>query len=402
MTFKVLIVGCGAQGKVISTYLAQSQEVSEILLGDLNQEVCKRHVDRVRSSKLSTHRIDAGKVDDIALLGKQVDIVVNAVPPRFNLILMDAAIKSCAHYVDLAFGPPYDMFERQMERNEAFKKAQRTALLCAGSSAGITNVLAAHAANELDGVKSIRLRLGDLLDSKELISTWSPETMLGDMAEEPIVFENGKYKRVPPFSGAEVFHFPGPVGPQPAFMHVHEEAITLPRFIGKGISYLDIKLGTPDMPLIKSLVNLGLCSSDPIDVDGARVIPRNVLLRLFPPTPTPEEIEKKIETGVINDAHQCYVVEVVGNKGDRTVTYTYVVTPPSLRRVQKMMPGATHESFLTGTSAAIFTEILGEGKIDAKGVIVPECLGRKAREAFLAKLAQQEVNVALTTESSLN
>jgi hypothetical protein len=129
------------------------------------------------------------------------------------------------------------------------------------------------------------------------------------------------------------------------------------------------------------------------------VAPRDVLLRLLPPTPTPEEIEKKLEDGIIVDAHQSYVVEVVGNQRGRGKTYSYIITPPSLRQVQKAMPGATHESFLTGTSAS---EILGGGKIKIKGVIAPECLSRSERELFLSKLAQHEIDIELRTESRLN
>lgn len=361
-------------------------------------EMCRQHVNRANSEKLSAHAVDAGNVRAVAELAERVDVIVNAVSPKFNLAFMDAAVKSETDYVDLAFGPPYDMFDKQMVKDAVFKGKKLTALTCTGSSPGIVNVIVAQAADELDTVKSIRLRIGDVVHSKELISTWSPETMLGDMAEEPIVFENGEYKRVPPFSGEEVFNFPQPVGPQPTFMHVHEEAITLPRFIGKGISYLDIKLGTPDMPLMKSLVDLGLCNSDPIEVDGVNVIPRHLLLRLFPPTPTAEEMERKLAAGTITDAHQIYVVEIVGGKENRTVTYTYTVTSPSLRQVQETMPGATHESFLTGTSAAVFTEMLGEGKISTKGVIAPECLDRDVREEYLARIAKLNVRVGVTVK----
>jgi len=402
MPFSVVVVGCGAQGKVISTYLCRSREVERVLLGDMDVETCRLHTRRVGSQNISAHVLDAGNVDAVAKLAEGTDIIVNAVPPKFNLPLMDAALRSGTDYVDLAFGPPYDTFEKQMQRDASYKGKNLTALTCTGSSPGIVNVIAAHAADELDTVKSIRLRIGDVMHSKEPISTWSPDTMLGDMAEEPIVFENGEYKRVPPFSGEEVFNFPPPVGPQPTFMHVHEEAITLPRFIGKGIGYLDIKLGTPDMPLIKSLVNLGLCSSVPIEVDGTKVIPRHLLLRLFPPTPTTEEIERKLASGVISDAHQTYVLEIVGAKANSTVTYTYTVTAPSLRQVQEMMPGATHESYLTGTSAAVFTEMLGEGRISTKGVIAPECLDREAREEYLTRIAKLNVRVGLTIKRSVN
>ena len=402
MPFSALIVGCGAQGKVISTYLSKSAETSKIILADVNVEMCQQHVDRLRNAKLSAHTVDAGDIGSVAKLAEGVDVIVNAVPPKFNIPLMDAALKSGTDYVDLAFGPPYDTFDKQMQKDAMFKEKKLTALTSTGSSPGIVNVIAAHAADELEAVKSIKLRIGDAMRSKEPISTWSPDTMLGDMAEEPIVFEDGEYKRVPPFSGEEVFDFPPPIGPQPTFMHVHEEAITLPRFIRKGIQYLDIKLGTPDMPMIKSLYDLGLCSSTPLDVDGTKVVPRRLLLKLFPPTPTPEEIELKLESGIISDAHQTYVIEIAGERDRKNLTYTYIMNAPSLRQVQKTMSGATHESYLTGNSAAVFIEMLGEGRILTKGVIAPECMDHDAREEFLNRIAKLGVKVELTIKRNVN
>jgi saccharopine dehydrogenase-like NADP-dependent oxidoreductase len=402
MSFNVLVVGCGAQGKVISTYLSRSLETGRVILADVNVETCQQHSARLKNGKLSAHAVDAGNVGSVAKLAEDSDVIVNAVPPRFNVPLMDAALKSDTDYVDLAFGPPYDTFDQQMQKDAMFKERKLTALTSTGSSPGIVNVIVAHAADELESVESIKLRIGDVMHSKEPISTWSPDTMLGDMAEEPVVFDNGEYRRVPPFSGEEVFNFPQPIGPQPTFMHVHEEAITLPRFIGKGLRYLDIKLGTPDMPMIKSLYDLGLCSAKPIEVDGTSIVPRRLLLKLFPPTPTPEEIETKLKAGVIIDAYQTYVIEITGRRSDKNLAYTYTVTAPSLRQVQEMMPGATHESYLTGNSAALFTEMLGEGRITTKGVIAPECMERDARQEFLNRIAKLNVKIELTIKQNVN
>jgi len=402
MGFKVLIIGCGAQGKVISTYMARAPDVDEIRLSDIDLEVCKRHADRLKSEKVSIHRVDASKIDEVTSLAEGVDVVVNAVVPRFNLSIMDAALKNGVHYVELAFGPPYENFEKELERSEEFKDRGLTALTGAGSAPGITNVLAAHAAERLDSVDAIHIRIFDSVESKEIVSTWSPETMFGDMAAEPVVYQNGEYKKVPPFSGEEVYSFPDPIGRQSVFWHIHEEVLTLPRFIGKGLRYVDLKLGSPDIPTIKSLVKLGLCSNEPREVKGVKVAPQDIILRLLPPSLSPEEIEEKIKAGVLIDAHQCYVIEVEGERACEKLTYTFSVNFPTLREVQKMLPGATHESYVTGVSAAIFTKMLGEGKIKTKGLVSSECLGREFREAFLAALAKEGIRIREKIERWLN
>jgi saccharopine dehydrogenase-like NADP-dependent oxidoreductase len=224
MNFKVLIVGCGAQGKVISTNMARAPEVQQIKLSDVSLEICKQHAVWLRSDKVSTHQIDASNTEGTVSLAKGVDVVVNAVIPEFNLSLMDAALKSGAHYVDLAFGPPYENLEKELERSSKFEDAGLTAITGHGTSPGLSNILAANAVDKLNRVESIFIRLCNIIKAKEPISTWSPRTMIEDCLLEPLIFENGKFKSVPPFSGEETYIFPDPaVGAQSVWYHMHEE-----------------------------------------------------------------------------------------------------------------------------------------------------------------------------------
>lgn len=402
MKFKALILGCGAQGSVIASELEKHPEVTEIRVADFDSEKAGRLAKKLRSNKISAHRADASNIDEVSSLAKGVDVVVNAVIPRFNLNVMDAALKNKANYLDLAFGPPYENFEKELRRSKEFEDKSLTALICAGSSPGITDVLVAHAADRLERVNEVRIRVFDMVESKEMFSTWSPETMFGDMAEEPIVYQDGEFKRVPPFSGEEVYDFPDPFGPKLVVAHIHEEALMFPHFLDRGLRYFDFKIGSPDIPTIKSLVELGLCSDEPIDLKGVRVVPRDLFLKLLPPTRSHEEIENKIKNGVLVNAHQCYVVEVEGERAHRRLSYKYSLNFPSLLDVQKMLPGATHESYVTGVSAAIFTKMLGSGKIETKGVIAPECLRQEVREAFLTALAEKHIRISEKKERQLN
>jgi len=328
-----------------------------------------------------------------------VDVIVNTTLPIFNLTIMDAAFTAKANYVDLALYD-YSSFLKQMELNDKWKEAGLTALLNAGSAPGITNVLAAHAADRLDHVDAIRIRIFDSVESREIVSTWSPEVMWDDMATEPVVYENGKFKSVPLFSGEEIYNFPDPIGPQTVVWHVHEEPVTLPRFIGKGLRYVDLKLGTPDMPIAKFVVQLGLLGDEPVDVRGIKVTPRDLFFKLIPPTLSFEEVENKIKAGTLIDAHECYMVEVEGEKAGKKMTYIFSVLFPSLCEVQKKLSGATHESYVTGISAAIFTKMVCVGDIKAKGVFLPECLKLEAREKFIAKLAEKDIKIHERVETA--
>ncbi|MFB0500900.1 MAG: saccharopine dehydrogenase family protein [Candidatus Bathyarchaeia archaeon] len=396
---KILVVGTGAIGIVVASELEKNLEVKEVRIADINLGRAEWLRDWLKSEKVSAHRVDAGKSEDVVRVAEGVDAIVNTTLPRFNLTVMGAAFKAKANYVDLAMYD-YSSFLKQLELDDKWKEAGLTALLNAGSSPGITNVLAAHAADTLDHVDEMRIRIFDNVESKEIVSTWSPEVMWDDMATEPVVYENGELNRVPLFSGEEIYNFPDPIGPQTVVWHVHEEPATLPRFIGKGLKYVDLKLGTPDMPTIKFVVQLGLMSDEPLDVRGVKMAPRDLFLKLIPPTLSFEEVKNKIKAGKLIDAHECYVVEVEGEKAGKKMTYIFSVPFPSLREVQKKLSGATHESYVTGVAAATFTEMVCMGEIKAKGVFLPECLERRARETFIAKLAEKDIEIRERVEAA--
>jgi len=396
---KAVVVGTGAIGIVIASELACNQETEEVRLADINLQRAERIRDWLKSEKVSAHRVDASKSDEIVRIAEGVDVIVNATLPRFNLTIMDAAFWAKANYVDLALDD-YSSFLKQLEFHDKWKAAGLTALLNAGSAPGITNVLAAQAADRLDRVDAIRIRIFDSVESKEIVSTWSPEVMWDDMATEPVVYENGDFKRVPLFSGEEIYNFPDPIGPQTVVAHVHEEPVTLPRFIGKGLKHVDLKLGTPDMPTVKFVVELGLLDEEPVDVEGVKVVPRDLFFKLIPRTLSFEEVEKKIKAGTLIDARECYVVEVEGEKAGKKMTYILSVPFPSLLEVQEKLPGATHESYVTGISAAIFTGMICTEDIKTKGVFLPECLELEARETFMAKLAEKDIKIQERVEKA--
>ncbi|MDH5438546.1 MAG: saccharopine dehydrogenase NADP-binding domain-containing protein [Candidatus Bathyarchaeota archaeon] len=390
MGMKILVLGgYGVQGSVICTDLSKSPEISEVVCAGRKLETAKRLVNWLNSEKVSAQRVDVSKTDDLRKALREIDVVVNSTLPRFNLKIMEEALQAGAHYVDLASGPPYENIPRELELSDKWKDAGLTALINTGISPGITNVLAKNATEKLDRVNEVIIRFYAKFKAKESISRWSPETMWMDMAEEPVVFENGKFKKVPPFSGREVYKFPDPYGPQTVVWHAHEEVHTLPRFIGKGLRFLDFKY--PYDPVTDAVVQLGLVSDKPIEVNGIEVVPRKVLFALTPHTLAIDEMASKIEAGVVVESSGCVVVEVRGEKKGEKAIYTLYVPFPSIQEAHERIPGATHTSYVTSVPPAIFTKMLGNREIKTVGVIPPEGLEQEARKAFLTKLAEKGI-----------
>jgi saccharopine dehydrogenase-like NADP-dependent oxidoreductase len=394
MPFKVLVVGAGAQGKIISTWLARWPEVAEVGLADIDLDGATRHVERLASPKVSAHGVDAADVDAVAALAQGADLVVAAITPPYLLGIMDAALAVGAPYQDLAYGPPYELFEALLAKDEDFRRAGLTALTCAGQSPGLTDLLAADSADLLDSLESIRIRMYDSVEGQAAVATWSAETLFGDFSLPPLVLRDGALTTVPPFSGEEIYTFPAPFGPRTVVQHIHEEIQLMHHFLGHtGLRNVDLKIGAPDVAAIKTLIEAGLWSDRPIEVAGVRVAPREVMRRLLPPTLTAEDVERLIASGELIDSAGVLVIEVDGFEGKAPVTHTYTITPPNLRTAHQIIPGATHESYVTGTSSAVFAKTIGLGRIPQKGLISADVLGPETRRFVLDELARVGLRV---------
>lgn len=394
MSFKVLIVGAGAQGKIISTWLARWPEIAEVRLADIDIEAARRHVGRLGSDKVTAHQVDASDVDAVGALAEGMDLLVAAITPPFLLGLMDVALAAGIHYHDLAYGPPYSLFEEQLAKDAAFRSADLTALICAGQSPGLTGLVAAQTADETDELRAIRIRMYDSVEGEADLATWSAETLFGDFSLPPLVLRDGTLTTVPPFSGEEVYAFPEPFGPQKVVQHIHEEIQLMSHFLGHtGLRDVDLKLGAPDVAGIKTLIESGLWSDEPVDVDGVPVVPRKLMTRLLPPTPSADDIESLLESGELIDSAGVLVVEIDAIADGAEATYTYTVTPPNLRSAHEIIPGATHESYVTGTSAAVFSKALILGRIPRRGVISTDTFGPESRAFVLDELAAVDIRV---------
>jgi saccharopine dehydrogenase (NAD+, L-lysine-forming) len=296
---KILVVGAGAQGGPCASILARDKNVAQIVLGDIDLDLANKVKDKIRSDKITTTRVDAGKVEDIEKAARGADAIINLTLTAFNENIMQAALKSGAHYVDTSFGEPslldirardnilaQIIENRPLAFDSEFKEAGLTALVGCGGSPGVTNILTRYICDKLDRVDEIHIRDGEKLLGKteEVVKgwepTWSPFRTLWGYAVEPAVFENGEYKKYPIFSGCEEHNFPDPVGPVLISYHQHQETITLPHFIGKGVKYVGFKY-TVD-PLLGAMIKMGFANPEPIDVKGTKVIPRDVLLKLAP------------------------------------------------------------------------------------------------------------------------
>jgi saccharopine dehydrogenase (NAD+, L-lysine-forming) len=371
---RISVLGIGAQGSVIAKLLSDSPDVSEVVCADVNVERIMRLKARLKSDKITVLGLDAAKREDLAKATKGMNLVVNALP-GFNLRVMGAALESGAHYIDLASNyPVLECISEQLELDTRWKNAGLAAVIEMGSTPGVSNMMARYASDRLDSVEEIHVKCGwkDLGETEAIVKPWSPgwspEIALLDYANEPIIFEDGQLKTVPIFSGIEKYEFPSPVKEQVLSWHIHEEPVTLSKFIGKGVNYVDFKY--PVDPIAAALIKMNFASQVPVDVKGAKVAPLDVFVKLAPEAPeTVEEVDMLAQGGVSGRV-VCLIVDVLGKKNGKKVTHSIYTNSDTREMFRKFCTS----NIDVALPAAITALMIVRGDLNVKGVLVPECL----------------------------
>jgi Saccharopine dehydrogenase NADP binding domain len=157
-------------------------------------------------------------------------VVVNSVDYRFNLEVMRGALAAGADYVDL--GGLFHMTRRQLELDDDFRAAGRTAVLGLGSAPGKTNLLARLAADRVGG-KPVAMELwaatrDPAADGHPFPAPYSVRTLLDELRMRPMVVEGGELRDTEPISGRKSRAFPQPVGEREGIYTLHSELATLP------------------------------------------------------------------------------------------------------------------------------------------------------------------------------
>ena len=284
---KVLVVGAGAQGGPAACILAGEPAVEEIRLGDIDLTLAQKAAARIGSDKVRPFKVDASRQEEVVAAAQGADVILNLTHLKFNDTIMAAAVAARAHYVDTASSTAFlecwiSPDEPELQRE--FEAIGKTALVCCGFAPGIANLLVRHACDQLERVERIVIRVGrKSAGDDEVVSawkpTWSPEILLEDYSEPPMLLVDGRFSQVPIFSNPESYTFPEPVGEVLLSSHMHEEPYLIPKFyLDKGLRFLDFKY--PVDKLAGAFIKMGLASEEPIDVDGVRVAPKDVLMKL--------------------------------------------------------------------------------------------------------------------------
>lgn len=396
---RVMVIGVGAQGSTIAKRLNEEPLIEEIICADYDEKAVSEMEKTL--SKAKGVKVNARNKDEIVAAARGVELIVNGLAPDFNVNVLEAALEVGACYQDMASGPVSDVgfveaVERAFGYNEKFKAKGLTALFNTGSAPGIANVVTREAVEELDSCDEIEITVYDGIWSKKFIPFWwSPETAFGDMAAEPIRYENGEFKRFKPFNDPRMEVFPFIDGTRRTVDHEHEEPVTMGLLsdkVLKGVKKVNFRYGGPGLELAQDFYKMGLLSDKEIDVNGTKIVPMDIISKLTPPAPKyPDEIQAVIDEGMVSE-EGAFRVRVDGKKDGKDTRIDCFINGPGLIEAFEKA-NITHESYLTGQAAFLFTKMFVNNIIETKGAYPPEVLEASERSYYLEEAAKLDITV---------
>jgi saccharopine dehydrogenase-like NADP-dependent oxidoreductase len=365
---RVLVVGSGGVGSAFVAIASHRKAFEHITVADIDVDKALAAVDTAVDNlpdsdgkfRIQAAVVDANDEDAVASLARQVgaQVVLNACDPRFNPPIFHGAFEAGCHYVDMAMNlsephptQPYSKTGRrlgdgQFAEHPVWKNRNLMALVGMGVEPGFSDVAARYAADHLfSKIEEIGVRDGaDLVvEGYDFAPTFSIWTTIEECLNPPIIYERQKgWFTTEPFSEPEVFTFPEGIGPLQCVNVEHEEVILMPRWID-GVERVTFKygLGEDFINVLKTLRKLELVSTEPVEVRGVKVSPRDVVAATLPdPATLGDQMHGRTcagtwvkGTGLDGNPREVYLYHIVDNAwsmkefGHQAVVWQTAVMP---------------------------------------------------------------------------
>lgn len=383
---KITVIGAGAMGRWAVKELAISPEVDAVVVADFNVEQAEAVAVAQGGGKATAAFVDARDQGSVKAAVAGSAALINATQHFWNINVMHAAAAAGVHYTDL--GGLFHVSKEQLTLDDEFKKAGVTAVICMGGAPGVTNVLAAYGAAQLDVIEEAQALCGNVDNTDwSTYAGWVPPYSLETLCDEfsvacPQYVDGVWHDEIRGGEGIELIDFGPPAGMLEAHHTIHSEPITFVHTWGaQGLRTATFKLALPAefIEQMRFLVRLGLVSKEEIEIDGARVRPRDVLLKVVSQIPRPSA------DTVMDDVD--YLLGVVrGLKDGRRVEWRVRAVVPAHKEY-----GAGGGDVDTGIPPAIVAKMMASGEITGPGVFAPEAI--VPPERFFAEFARWNVTV---------
>ncbi len=354
-----------------------SPDVEVVTVADFHLKNAVDVAKNAGSDKVTAFQIDTSNYHDVVELMGDHDSAISCVNYWFNVELSNAAIETKTNFCDLG-GNNYVVAE-QLALNEKAKKSGINIIPDCGLAPGMVSILAIHGARQFDEIEEIHIRVGGLPQNPQpplnYQLVFSVDGLINEYVETARVIRDGKIAEVESMTELETLSFDN-FPPLEAFQ-TSGGTSTLPEtFLGKieRRVYKTIRYAG-HCEKFKTIIDLGLCSSEEIVADFVKVTPRKVfgeLLKKNLPADGPDYVLIRLE--------------FVGKTGGETKKLTYDIVDSYDERTNLSAMMRT-----TAFPASIIAQMMARGEVSARGA-TPQELAIDS-DKFIAELARRDISV---------
>jgi lysine 6-dehydrogenase len=358
---RMMVLGAGLMGRAAAWELAQHDEVEQVVLVDRAPGMLEEAGSFLAGAGVPEGRVDVQQADlapggPARLIMAGFDGVLSAVPYYLNAHLTSEAVAARASFCDL--GGNSRVVDRQLALDAIARRQGVTVVPDCGLAPGLTNVLVASLLEEMPEAVSIRIRVGGLPEHPRpplyYKRVFSPEGLVNEYVEPCRIVRGGRVTEVAPLTEPEQVHFPEPFGLLEA-RHTSGGSSTLPATYAGRLHDLDYKtLRYPGhYAVIDGMAALGLFSSEPLQVNGDRVIPRRLT-------------EHLLAHGLEDDDTDVVLLEVTGRRTSGEIL--------GIRLIDRYDPvtGMSAMMRTTALPAAVICRMVAAPTFPRRGAFAPE------------------------------
>ncbi|GIO05836.1 saccharopine dehydrogenase [Brevibacillus reuszeri] len=341
--------------------LVQYSSFEKITVADFNEEEGRKIVEALNDPRVDFVQINVRDHEDTVNKMRGYDIVMDGTTITLNGLSTACIAEAGCHGINL------NGFGAEEASDEIFKKNGKTCVPGFGMTPGVTQMMAMHAANQLDTVESVRVSHGafrPIAFSRSITETTTYE--YDPLLPGRVVYENGEFVQVPPFARPREIQLPEPYGKTIQYIIPHAETKTLATALAdKGVRLIEVRGTWPakNMQLVRALYDWGFMRNDKITVNDKEIGVLDCISEyLFHST---EGQETELYGYSLH-------VEVIGTKDGRRVQHVLYHTHPasdgSVEGWEKLRAYTRN----VGIPMAVATEMIAKGMVKKTGVLIPE------------------------------
>jgi hypothetical protein len=373
---RIFVLGTGATGSYLAHLLIHQGH--QVTCGDRDLERAHRFLGK--KSRIPVVQVNARNLWGIVRAARGSQLLVNASAAVFNEIVLRAALRIRAHYLDLGAHLTRNPFKAEQLRFDGrFQDKNRAGVITAGAAPGLTNLLVARAAAMMDAVDSVYIRLYESTESEDPVSQWSAEVSFDEAVSRPRIVRDGRFRFGKRFGEREKFRFPPPIGEVNVVLAAQDEVGTVPHYLHP--KEMDVKIGGNEIDRLRRWYRQGKLTRS-----------RGPVASRFPKTPTPRQVARLIRKGILQNARFAASVVVRGVKKDDPIEVRCDALFPSLYQIRQRGLAISPISYATAQMAALFIKHFPR---KSAGVFPPGAIPLENRQAILKDLRSRGIRLTM-------